>query len=169
VESAEPLRTAMSVCIKLDDLTLGVGIISKCVLPAQLPVLFRKVRIPPIPGTTSMIRSLPGLGRIRQWRGVSRTAKLRDEKCECAVVAYAASRAVCITTSAGTQVQFYVKCDIFTVVRKIGVGQLFLSHVPNMKFNDNAFGGNRVAPFEFTDGRTDVARLTVVIRLEDRP
>jgi hypothetical protein len=32
----------------------------KCVLPVQLPVLFRKFRTPSIPGTASMIRSLQG-------------------------------------------------------------------------------------------------------------
>jgi hypothetical protein len=36
--------------IKLDDDTVDVGIICKCVLPAQLPVLFRKFRTPSIPG-----------------------------------------------------------------------------------------------------------------------
>jgi hypothetical protein len=36
--------------IKLDDRNLDVGIICKCVLPVQLPVLFRKVRTPSIPG-----------------------------------------------------------------------------------------------------------------------
>jgi hypothetical protein len=68
LESAEPLRNVTSsVGIKLDDHTFDVGIICKCVLPAQLPVLLRKVRTPSIPGTTSMIRSLPGLGRIQQF------------------------------------------------------------------------------------------------------
>jgi hypothetical protein len=58
---------------------------------------------------------------------------------------------------------FCAKCVIFTVVRKIGVEQQFLLHVPNMKFNGNPFGGNRVVAFEYTDGRTDVARLTVAL------
>jgi hypothetical protein len=45
LESAEPLRkVTKSVGIKLDDHTLDVGIIYKCVLPAQLPVSFRKVQ-----------------------------------------------------------------------------------------------------------------------------
>jgi hypothetical protein len=44
LESAEPLRKVTSgVRIKLDDHTLDLSIICKCVLPAQLPVLFRKV------------------------------------------------------------------------------------------------------------------------------
>jgi hypothetical protein len=40
-----------SVGIKLDDHTLDVGIICKCVLPVKLPVLFRKFRNPSIPGS----------------------------------------------------------------------------------------------------------------------
>jgi hypothetical protein len=52
LESAEPLRkvTTRSVRKKLDDHTADVGIICKYVLPAQIPVLLRKVRIPSIPG-----------------------------------------------------------------------------------------------------------------------
>jgi hypothetical protein len=53
--------------MKLDDHNRDVGITCKYVLPAQLPVLFRKFRTPSIPGTTSMIRSLPGLDRIQQF------------------------------------------------------------------------------------------------------
>jgi hypothetical protein len=65
LETTEPLRTAMSEWIKLDDNTLDVRIICKWVLSAQLPVLFRRVRTPSIHGTTSMIGSLPGLERIQ--------------------------------------------------------------------------------------------------------
>jgi hypothetical protein len=44
LESAEPLRmVTSSVRIKLDDHTLDMGIICKCVLPAQLPILLQKV------------------------------------------------------------------------------------------------------------------------------
>jgi hypothetical protein len=65
LKSTEPLRkVTSSVRIKLYDHTLDVCIICKCVLPAQILVLFRKVRPPSIQGTTSMIRSLPVLDRI---------------------------------------------------------------------------------------------------------
>jgi hypothetical protein len=57
-----------SVGIKLDDHILDVDIFCKCVLFAQRAVLFRKFRTPSIPGTTPMIRSLPGLGRMQQWK-----------------------------------------------------------------------------------------------------
>jgi hypothetical protein len=44
-ESTEPLRkVTSSVRIKLDDHTLDVDIICKCVLPAQLAFLFQKFR-----------------------------------------------------------------------------------------------------------------------------
>jgi hypothetical protein len=67
LESAKPLRNVTSsVWMKLDDHRLVVVIIAECALLAQLPVLFLKVRTPSIPGTTSMICSLPGLGRIQQ-------------------------------------------------------------------------------------------------------
>jgi hypothetical protein len=59
VESADPLRTAMS--------TLDLDIIYKCVLPAQRPVLFRKIRTPSILRTTSISRSLPGLARMQRY------------------------------------------------------------------------------------------------------
>jgi hypothetical protein len=80
LESAEPLRMATSVWIKLDDHTVDVGIICKCMLPAQLPILFRKVRTPSIPGTTFIIRSLPGLGRIQQNYLVSDVWLRREER-----------------------------------------------------------------------------------------
>jgi hypothetical protein len=51
------------------------------------------------------------------------------------------------------QVEFYVKCDIFTVVRKIGMDQQFLAPVPTVKFNGNPFGWYRIVPFEYVDGR----------------
>jgi hypothetical protein len=43
------------------------------------------------------------------------------------------------------------------------VDQQFLTHVPSTKFNGNPFAGNRVVQFEYTDGRTDVARMTFAI------
>jgi hypothetical protein len=47
-ESAEPQRTVISVEYSWNS-TLDVGVISKRVLPAQLPVLFWKVWTPSIP------------------------------------------------------------------------------------------------------------------------
>jgi hypothetical protein len=67
LESAQPLRKAMSVSLKLDNHALDVDIICKCMLPAQLPVLFRKVRNPSIPGTSFKIHSLPGLSRVQHY------------------------------------------------------------------------------------------------------
>jgi hypothetical protein len=84
----------------------------------------------------------------------SLTAIVSGETFAWAVVAYASARALCVTTIiAYTQVEFYVKCDIFTVVSKIGVDQQFWAHVSNMKFNGNPFGGYRGVQFEYTDGR----------------
>jgi hypothetical protein len=51
---------------KVGDYTLDVGFICMCVQPAQRPVLSRKFWTPSIPGTTSMIRSLPGLDQVQQ-------------------------------------------------------------------------------------------------------
>ena len=71
----------------------------------------------------------------------------------------------CLQTSG-----FCVKCVVFTVIKKIGVGQQFLAHVSNIKFNGYVFDVNRVAPFEYTDtGRTDLASLTVAIGFACRP
>jgi hypothetical protein len=80
LESAEPLRKAMSVWIKLDDHILDMGIICKCVLPAQHPILFRKVRTPSVPGTTSMIRPLPGLCRIQQRKQMRLSKKKKNRQ-----------------------------------------------------------------------------------------
>jgi hypothetical protein len=71
-----------SVGIQLDDHTLDVGIICKCVLPAQIPILFQKAWTLSIPGTTSMIHSLPGLGRIQHYFSTQLTHTLRYLYCE---------------------------------------------------------------------------------------
>jgi hypothetical protein len=62
LDSAEPLRTVTSsVWIKLDDHTLHVGITAECVQPAHTPRLIPRGSSSVPPGTTSNIRSPPGI------------------------------------------------------------------------------------------------------------